>query len=75
MSLPLPPVSTSLPWPPTSRSLPAPPLRLFAVLLPVSRSLKLEPARFSTATRVSEPEPPVAWAVVMARLTLTALAA
>ncbi|MCY1438174.1 hypothetical protein D9M71_543620 [compost metagenome] len=52
-----------------------PPIRVLARLLPTSTSLKLLPVRFSMLIRVSLPEPPVAWAVVLARLTLMALVA
>ncbi|MNP86517.1 hypothetical protein D3C76_1868040 [compost metagenome] len=55
--------------------MPAPPLRVLAPALPVRVSLKLLPARFSKASKVSLPEPPVAWAVVTARLATTAVAA
>ncbi|MNJ73507.1 hypothetical protein D3C77_703090 [compost metagenome] len=56
-------------------SLPAPPVRVLAAALPVRVSLKLLPVRFSKDSSVSLPEPPVAWAVVTARLATTALAA
>ncbi len=39
--------------------------------LPVSLSAKAEPVRFSKLLSVSLPPPPVAWAVVTARLTVT----
>ncbi|MNF06185.1 hypothetical protein D3C80_2060850 [compost metagenome] len=55
--------------------MPAPPLRVLAAALPVRVSLKLLPVRFSKASKVSLPEPPVAWAVVTARLTVTPLVA
>ncbi|MNJ00586.1 hypothetical protein D3C73_1599510 [compost metagenome] len=50
-------------------------MRMLAAVLPVRLSLKLLPVRFSKASSVSLPEPPVAWAVVTARLAVTALAA
>ncbi|MNP86472.1 hypothetical protein D3C76_1867330 [compost metagenome] len=55
--------------------MPAPPLRVLAPALPVRVSLKLLPARLSKASKVSLPEPPVACAVVTARLATTAVAA
>ncbi|MNE53280.1 hypothetical protein D3C80_1479930 [compost metagenome] len=64
-----------MPAPPLRTSLPAPPLRVLAAALPVRVSLKLLPVRLSKPSSVSLPEPPVAWAVVTARLATTALAA
>ena len=42
---------------------------------PVSLSPKAEPIRFSKFTSLSEPEPPVDWLLVEARLTATAAVA
>jgi hypothetical protein len=56
-------------------SFPAPPLMAFALADPVNMSLKAEPIRFSKMDKVSEPAPPVFWALVVARLTVTAAVA
>ncbi|MCY1301523.1 hypothetical protein D9M70_511390 [compost metagenome] len=55
--------------------MPRPPSRAFDPALPVRMSLKLLPTRFSKFSKVSLPEPPVAWAVVTARLAVTAAVA
>ena len=51
--------------------MPAPPSSTLAPALPVSLSAYAEPVRFSIDVSVSRPEPPVVWALVMARLTVT----
>ena len=56
-------------------SLPAAPSITLSPALPVSVSLKAEPIRFSTAVSVSLPADTVFWAVVVARLTVTAAVA
>ena len=75
VSAPDPTVNVSIPSPPVSVSLPRPPSRTLAKLLPVNVSLKALPVKFSIVARVSDPAPPVAWAVNVARLTVTADAA
>src|SRR6266508_631745 len=80
LSLPAPPNRWSLPAPPRMVSLSPPPMRvssppapprLLGPVFPVSVSANADPAAFSTSVIVSLPAPPVAWAVVSDRFTVT----
>jgi hypothetical protein len=71
-SVPSPPSIVSAPvCPAVQLSDPAPPSSTLLPVLPVRLSLKPLPIRFSMLISVSEPEPPVACAPAVARLTVT----
>jgi hypothetical protein len=72
VSEPFPPVSVSLPSPPVRTSLPLAPFRTFVAVEPVSESFPLPPVAFSVFVMVSVSAPPVFWAVVSERFTVTA---
>ena len=71
LSAPTPPISVSLPEPPVRLSLPRPPSITLSRLEPVRLSLKAEPLRFSILDSVFVSVPPILWALVTARLTVT----
>jgi len=51
--------------------MPSPPVMRLSAVEPVRLSLKAEPVMFSILVSVSLPAPPVFWADVRARLTVT----
>jgi hypothetical protein len=69
--VPSPPSIVSAPVAPFRKSDPAPPSRTLLPALPTRLSLKPLPIRFSMLIRVSLPDPPVACAPAVARLTVT----
>src|SRR6266508_2284610 len=71
VSLPAPPRMVSLSPPPMRVSSPPAPPRLLGPVFPVSVSANADPAASSTSVIVSLPAPPVAWAVVSDRFTVT----